>query len=54
MLLLYIFFHTITYYFQVLYPWLLHSARGIGTYCAISSNTTEMRDKIVHAMRQKG
>ena len=43
-----------TTYFQVLYPWLVHSARGIGTYCAISSNTTEMRDKIVYAMRQKG
>ena len=41
-------------YLQVLYPWLVHSARGIGTYCAISSNTTEMRDKIVYAMRQKG
>lgn len=36
------------------YPGLLHSARGIGTYCAVSAKDTDTRNDLIVALRQKG
>ena len=39
---------------QGLYPGLLHSARGAGTFCAIDCYSEASRDKIVGRLRDKG
>merc|ERR1711981_309467 len=39
---------------QKRYPGLLHSARGIGTFCAIDCPNANVRDKIVNEMRSTG
>ncbi|XP_003385623.1 PREDICTED: 4-aminobutyrate aminotransferase, mitochondrial-like isoform X2 [Amphimedon queenslandica] len=36
------------------YPGMLHSARGKGTYCAISAKDTDTRNELIVALRQKG
>merc|ERR1719510_2878760 len=39
---------------QKRYPGLLHSARGIGTFCAVDCPNANVRDKIVNEMRSTG
>ena len=39
---------------QRLYPSIIHSARGTGTFCAISCKDGETRDNLAYALRQKG
>ena len=39
---------------QDLYPQLIHSARGVGTFCAISGRTADIRDNLVSALRNNG
>ena len=41
-------------YFQGLYPGLIHSARGAGTFCAVDCYNEATRDKIVSSLRNKG
>ena len=36
------------------YPSLIHSARGIGTFCAIDCKDSATRDKIIAALKNKG
>lgn len=43
-----------TFHLQVHYPSILHSARGIGTYCAIGAKDASTRDTLVILLRQKG
>lgn len=40
--------------FQREYPELLHSARGRGTFLAISATNTKLRDNILGKLKQKG
>ena len=39
---------------QALYPQLIHSARGVGTFCAISGHTVDIRDNLVSELRNNG
>ena len=39
---------------QGLYPGLIHSARGAGTFCAVDCYSEATRDKIVRLLRNKG
>jgi 4-aminobutyrate aminotransferase/(S)-3-amino-2-methylpropionate transaminase len=39
---------------QEMYPSLIHSARGVGTYCAVSGVTASIKDKLIYLLRQKG
>ena len=32
----------------------MHSARGVGTYCAFNFRDSNIRDKVLHELRNKG
>lgn len=40
--------------FEREFPELLHSARGLGTFLAISAENTTLRDNILGKLKQKG
>ena len=39
---------------QKRYPQLIHSVRGLGTFCAIDCPTPQARDTLLHKLRNKG
>ncbi len=41
-------------YAQDMYPSLVHSARGAGTFCAIDCHDSATRDKLVGQLKNSG
>jgi len=39
---------------QELYPQLIHSVRGVGTFCAFSGRTVDIRDKVLLELKNNG
>jgi len=39
---------------QAKYPWLIHSVRGVGTFCVFDRYSTETRNKLVLNLRNRG